>query len=224
MSYVVVSGRPWNRGLAERLTQRVPGAWTLIQRKEDFTPEYLKVLSPTKIFVPNWSHFIPKSIFANYEVVLFHMTDLPFGRGGSPLQNLIVRGISSTQISALRVVEEVDAGPIYLKRPLSLDGAAHEIFKRADAIIEEMIVEIIKADLRPIPQHGEVVTFERRKPEQSSLTGISDSRQVFDYIRMLDADGYPHAYLETASFRVEFRGASIDSEGVVTANARIIKK
>jgi len=35
---------------------------------------------------------ILKEIFENYEIILFHMTDLPYGRGGSPLQNLIVRG------------------------------------------------------------------------------------------------------------------------------------
>ena len=59
------------------------------------------------------------------------MTDLPFGRGGSPLQNLITRGISKTKISALRCNEEIDAGPIYLKRPLSLHGSAEEIYQLA---------------------------------------------------------------------------------------------
>ena len=42
------------------------------------------------------------------------MTDLPFGRGGSPLQNLIVRGYKETMLSAIKCVGEVDAGPIYI--------------------------------------------------------------------------------------------------------------
>ena len=47
------------------------------------------------------------------------MTDLPYGRGGSPLQNLIVRGHKHTMISAIKCVKELDAGPIYLKKPLT---------------------------------------------------------------------------------------------------------
>ena len=32
-----------------------------------------------------------QEIHENYKCIIFHMTDLPFGRGGSPLQNLISR-------------------------------------------------------------------------------------------------------------------------------------
>ena len=56
------------------------------------------------------------------------MTDLPYGRGGSPLQNLIIRGHKKTKISALRMVNELDAGPIYFKRSLSLNGNAQKIY------------------------------------------------------------------------------------------------
>ena len=52
--------------------------------------------------------FIPTEIFTSFECIVFHMTDLPYGRGGSPLQNLIVRGHKKTKVSALKVVKEVD--------------------------------------------------------------------------------------------------------------------
>ena len=67
------------------------------------------------------------------------MTDLPYGRGGSPLQNLIQRGHNTTMLTALRCNEGCDTGDIYLKRSLSLCGTAEEIFIRADTIIEQMI-------------------------------------------------------------------------------------
>jgi hypothetical protein len=56
------------------------------------------------------------------------MTDVPFGRGGSPLQNLIVRGRRETKLTALRMSREFDAGPVYMKEPLSLEGGAEEIY------------------------------------------------------------------------------------------------
>jgi methionyl-tRNA formyltransferase len=75
--------------------------------------------------------------------VVFHMTDVPFGRGGSPLQNLIARGIYETRLSALRCEAEVDAGTVYLKRSLSLHGLGEEIFMRAADAMAPMISEIV---------------------------------------------------------------------------------
>ena len=67
------------------------------------------------------------------------MTDLPFGRGGSPLQNLIKNRFSETVITAIECSKEIDAGDIYLKEKLSLNGSAEEIFLRANIIIKRMI-------------------------------------------------------------------------------------
>ena len=111
------------------------------------------------------------------------MTDLPFGRGGSPLQNLIVLGKEETKISALKVVKELDAGPIYLKNKLSLNGTAEEIFIKANSIIESMIIEIINKELKPYEQKGVVVHFKRRKPKDSNITNLKNIKDIYNYIR-----------------------------------------
>lgn len=69
------------------------------------------------------------------------MTDLPFGRGGSPLQNLLSRGIYHTKLSAIRVSAGLDTGSVYLKNDLDiLEGSAEKIFRRAGEIIfKEML-------------------------------------------------------------------------------------
>lgn len=75
---------------------------------------------------------------------------------------------------------ELDAGPVYLKIPLSLDGLAEEIYMRAADKIARMI-EIIAKDRPPQPQSGDAVIFKRRNPEQSRLNVNADSlRQVFE--------------------------------------------
>ncbi|MFW5887041.1 MAG: formyltransferase family protein, partial [Bacteroidota bacterium] len=114
-----------------------------INEKEELTIDTLKKAQPKFIFFPHWSYIIPSEIFENFNCIVFHMTDLPFGRGGSPLQNLISRGIHETKISAIKVVKELDAGPVYLKKDLSLYGTAEEIYLRAGDIIIRMIEEII---------------------------------------------------------------------------------
>ena len=222
---LIVSEKRWNKELVSYLQSTMPQyAFYLISQKEDFTVERIGSISPVKIFIPHWSYIIPSAIFERYECIVFHMTDLPYGRGGSPLQNLIVRGLTATKLSALRVEAGLDTGPVYLKMDLSLSGTAEEIFVRANKLVGKMIVEIIQNNLQPVPQEGDPVVFKRRKPEQSDMSGLEKLEEIFDYIRMLDADGYPHAYIEKGEFRYEFTRASIKADGSIVADVKITKK
>ena len=222
---LIVSEKSWNKELVSYLQSTMPQyAFYLISQKEDFTVERIGSISPVKIFIPHWSYIIPSAIFERYECIVFHMTDLPYGRGGSPLQNLIVRGLTATKLSALRVEVGLDTGPVYLKMDLSLSGTAEEIFVRVNKLVGKMIVEIIQNNLQPVPQEGDPVVFKRRKPEQSDMSGLEKLEEIFDYIRMLDADGYPNAYIEKGEFRYEFTRASIKADGSIVADVKITKK
>lgn len=223
-SYILVSEKKWHDELFSSLEQSIPGNWIRVKTREEFDLVILERINPEKIFIPHWSYIIPKSIFEKFECIVFHMTDLPFGRGGSPLQNLIDLGFEQTKISALRVTSELDAGPIYCKNNLSLLGTAEEIFIRSTRIVGEMIHEMIDENLEPKEQEGEAYVFKRRKPEDGDISKLTNLNKVYDYIRMLDADSYPPAFLETESFRFEFSRASIKANEIILADVRIIKK
>lgn len=223
-SFVVLSEKKWNSDLAKELSSWTSDEWVLISEKEKFTKDFLTEIDAKKVFIPHWSYLIPSSIFDNFECILFHMTDLPYGRGGSPLQNLILRGHKKTKISAIRVEAGLDTGDIYLKKELSLEGSAQEIFERANDIIFKMILEIIKSNLTPFKQIGEPYNFKRRTPEMSNIKDLKKLDEIYDYIRMLDAEGYPKAFFETKFFKFEFDGASLSPDGKVLANVKIIKK
>jgi methionyl-tRNA formyltransferase len=137
---------------------------------------------------------------------------------------LISRGIYNTKISALKVEKGIDTGDIFLKENLALDGTATEIFERADLIIQKMIISILKNNIKPFPQNGKVTEFKRRKPQESNINELETLRKVYDYIRMLDADGYPKAYLENNFFKFEFNEANFENTNEITAKVKIIKK
>lgn len=186
-----------------------------VRTKDELTDESLSSFDPLYIFFPHWSWRIPDSILARYECVIFHMTDLPFGRGGSPLQNLIVRGVESTQLSALRCEEVIDAGPIYLKMPLSTLGTAEEVFMRAGKLMMPMIMRIVDERLQPAPQVGAPTVFDRRRPEQGDLAQARSLDEIHDLIRMLDAEGYPKAFLHVGPIRLCFSRASLKPDAIV---------
>ena len=220
---VVLCSRAWDKAIADRLARSLNRHVEVISSPEQLKPETIAEINPQWIFVPHWSHLIPQSIWGRWQTVIFHMTDLPYGRGGSPLQNLIQRGHSSTMLSALRCCEGLDTGDIYLKQPLDLHGSAEEIFLRANELIEEMIERIVHEEPNPIPQKGKPVIFTRRNPAQSSLSLCQEGalNAWYDHIRMLDAEGYPHAFLELHGMRLEFRRVSQRSDGLY-ADVKII--
>ena len=225
MNYLVVTVKSWNiENFKKYCLSGSENQWFLIDNKNELSIERVREIAPRYIFFPHWSWIIPKSLYESYESVVFHMTDLPYGRGGSPLQNLIVRGHKETKISALKVAEGMDTGDIYMKKNLSLDGSAEDIFRRASNIIfQEMIPEIISEEPRPMPQEGNVIEFSRRKPEESNLENLDDLGTIYDYIRMLDAEGYPSAFLETKAARFEFKDARNEG-GSISAQVKIFKK
>jgi methionyl-tRNA formyltransferase len=224
--FVVVSEKKYHVALFQNLKLIFPDFnWYLIDNKADFNISYLNEIKPKLIFIPHWSYIISKKIFNEYECIVFHMTDLPFGRGGSPLQNLISRGYKTTKISAIKVESGIDTGDVYLKKMLNLDGSATDIFNKSTLIIEEMIIEIINNNIIPVPQIGVVTEFNRRKPEESNISELEELERIYDYIRMLDCEGYPHAFIETPNVKFEFTNANFDTnKQIISANVRIIKK
>ena len=183
----------------------------------------LRQINPRYIFFPHWSWKVPPEIYRQFECVCFHMTDVPFGRGGSPLQNLILRGLTQTKVSALRMTGEMDAGPVYMKEPLFLSGRAQEIFERCAELVLDMAERMAERCPEPVPQSGEVVTFSRRTPPMSRLPESAGPDSLHDFIRMLDADTYPPAFIEHGDWRIEFTRSRI-TDGTTVAEARFVRR
>lgn len=224
-NFILLSTKLWHTNLFEKLSVNVGQNWIWINKKEDFSYKNIEKINPTKIFIPHWSYIIPEEIFSNFECIVFHMTDLPYGRGGSPLQNLIIRGHKKTKISAIKVSNGIDTGDLYLKSDLDLYGSAKEIFIRASLVIYNMISEILTTNPEPIPQTGKITNFKRRSPSQGSIINLTNLNEVYDFIRMLDCEGYPNAFIETSNLKFEFKNAKFDvNNNLIDANVRIFKK
>jgi methionyl-tRNA formyltransferase len=220
-TYVVATLRRWNIQAFKERIRHLPGRWVLITHPRDLTVPFLSSLRPRYVFFPHWSTLVPAEIVRRFECVCFHETDVPYGRGGSPLQNLIARGRKDTKISALRMTERLDAGPVYLKRPLSLEGRAEEIYIRASRIVADMIAHIVRTNPRPAPQRGRATVFKRRTPDQSRIPkDLRSLEALFDHLRMLDADEYPRAFVDYGPFRMEFARPALRTD-TIAADVRI---
>ncbi len=220
MRIVIAALKSWNLENAAAFKQRYMDIHEIkiAAGREELSPDMLREFKPDFIFFPHWSYVIPEEIYESYTCIVFHMTDLPYGRGGSPLQNLIVRGFRRTKVCAIRVQKGFDTGPVYLKKEAGLEGSAEEIFRRISKLgFEEMIPDILEHDIEPMEQTGEPVVFKRRRPEESELCAQQKPEQIYDVIRMLDAEGYPKAFLRWGGYKLVFSQACFDGEKVRAA-------
>jgi len=224
-TYIVVGSKSWNLRIFDKVICEFTGIWQFIHSTDELTIELVKKINPKYIFFLHWSWKVPKEIIERFECICFHMADVPYGRGGSPLQNLIARGHRETKLTALRMVEDFDAGPVYLQKPLSLEGNAEEIYIRVGYLSAKMIKRIIDSTPEPKPQMGEPVVFQRRKLGQSRIEKRNSLHGLHDFMRMLDAEGYPKAFIEHKGFRYEFSRAAIyDGRIIADVSIRQLEK
>jgi len=180
-------------------------------RKEDLTPELIDELRPDYIFFVHWNWVVGKEIHENNECVVFHTAPLPYGRGGSPIQNLIMQGFDSSPVCAIKMTSELDAGPIYSSLDVGLDGSLSSIFSRINEAINALIIEIITNKPLPIPQSGELHVFKRLTENDNEIPERLSLKEIFDRVRMVDHPDYPNAFIKFGDLKLEFSNASLEN-------------
>ncbi len=193
----------------------------LISDKDELNENLIEKHRPDYIFFPHWSWRVPLRILSLVETVAFHVAPLPGGRGGSPIQNLILGGAKSAPMNSLRMVEEVDAGPIYLSDELDLSGTLDEIFERATKLIWRQLTLIREHKIEPKPQMGKPYYFSRLRPSQNRITGDESFEEIWDRLRMVEADGYPNVFIGLTKSTLFLSGVS-RADGEITGSFRII--
>lgn len=214
---VIATIKSWNIENAGKFKQIYDKQYDIIiiTDKNDLTKEFLDSFKPDYIFFPHWSWKIEQEIYEKYKCIVFHTSNLPEGRGGSPIQNQILHKIYNSKINAIGVAREYDQGDIYCRHEISLkEGTIEDILINISNIVfSEMIPKILNENMTPVPQKGEAGYFDRRTPDMSSLlnVNIADIYDMYDFIRMLDGEGYPAAYVKAGKWKVEFRAARIEN-------------
>ena len=222
MNYIFACNKTWHIEFFLKNRHKLKGNWSIAASPSDLEEQVLR-LKPRYIFFPHWSDIVPSRIFEKYECVCFHMTDLPYGRGGSPLQNLIINGHSKTMITAFKMNKEIDAGPVYLKHELDLAGSAFDIFLRSAPICFDMMLKIQLDEIVPTAQKGKPTLFKRRIPSDSEIPPTISIKKMYDFIRMLDAPAYPSAYFFYGNLKFEFSDAIVNEDHSLNAKVRVVK-
>ena len=203
MTFLFCGYRDWTLELYSKPSKKYK--MKLISSPKKLTIKKVREINPEMIFFPDWSWIVPKVILKNYPCVCFHESDLPKFRGGSPIQNQIINGITKTKTTAFFMDEGLDTGNIIMKKGLSLQGSIQEIFQRMISNDYDMIIKIIKGKYKIKKQRGKPSVYKRRKPEDSELKHLNHSNlYLYNFIRML-GDPYPNAFIKIGTRKITFK-------------------
>ena len=189
---VVVDNPSWFLPHAENLVQELIGQGdnaVLARGHED-------ILENGVAFYLGCIHITPDAILArNYRNLVVHASNLPEGRGFSPLTHLTLAGETQIPICLIEAVSEVDAGPVVYRDVISFEG--HELLDEMQMRQgAESIALCCRFMSEASPPSGEAQTgtsshFARRYPNDSRLDPEISLADQFNLLRTVDNLKYP---------------------------------
>jgi methionyl-tRNA formyltransferase len=99
-------------------------------------------------------------------IINIHPSLLPLHRGSAPIESAILNDEPETGVSLMRLSEKMDAGPVYAREQIALDGTETKqaLADRLAAIGTDMLLGqlpgILDGSSRPVPQEESAATYD----------------------------------------------------------------
>jgi methionyl-tRNA formyltransferase len=125
-----------------------------------------KKLKPDLLVVVAFGLVLPQTIIEIPKLAInVHASLLPRWRGAAPIQRCIAEGDLETGISIMRIVEELDAGPVLLQKscPISQKDTSGSLHARLASLggttLDSALDQIFHGNLSETPQDESKVTY-----------------------------------------------------------------
>ena len=147
----------------------------------DFEPEVDTVV------VAAYGLLIPQPVLERALWLNVHPSLLPRWRGAAPIERALMAGDEQTGVTIIKLVPELDAGPIAAQRvlPLGPEDDFGTVSARAGELAAELLEEALPdPQLRPQPSEG-VTYAEKIQPEDRELDWSRPPQELLNRIRGL---------------------------------------
>ncbi len=131
--------------------------------------------------------------------IIPHESNLPFGRGMSPLTWQILNSKKKIIFSLIEADKKIDSGKVYYKKTIKMnkDFLFNEIKNKQLNINLNLICKFLmfykKNGIAPkaIRQSGKASYFKTRKPNDSKININKSIKSQFNLLRVCDDENYP---------------------------------
>jgi methionyl-tRNA formyltransferase len=163
----------------------------LDQPQDVNSPEVLDRIAasaPEAICLCAFGALIREPLLSAYEIFNVHPSLLPRWRGAAPVERAIQAGDSETGVSIMRLVEELDAGPVYLAapEPIADDDDYGSLAPRLALLGGRLLVRALDEQPEPVPQPLEGVTYaEKVDRSERRLSPEAIAEELWRTVRAL---------------------------------------
>ena len=149
-------------------------------------------------FCLGFGRLLPETVRARFHhTLVVHESDLPRGKGWSPLTWQILDGADRIPVTLIEAADKVDSGTIYAQRWVEFEG--HELVDELRAaqaeatrvLCREFVDDYPASAERGREQRGEESFYPRRGPEDSRLDPERPLAEQFELLRVVDNGCYP---------------------------------
>ncbi len=167
-------------------------------------PEFLEALEATASdlgVVAAYGRILPDSVLATpaHGTINVHASLLPQYRGAAPIHRAVIAGEKETGITMIRLVAEMDAGPMLGKArlPIGADQTSAELEQALAEVGASLLVETVRqfelGTVREEPQDHSQATFAPRlSRDDGRMEWARPARRLHDQVRGLHP--WPHAF------------------------------
>lgn len=132
----------------------------------DILPD-VKKLQPVVGVLVSYGRIIPEALLDMFTpgIINVHPSLLPAYRGPSPIESVILNRDNKTGITIMKLVKEMDAGPIYAQFPYALDGTETrpELYRTLAQLgaynLASVLPNIIDGSITPSKQDSSQATY-----------------------------------------------------------------
>jgi len=155
-------------------------------RQVERLDETLSLDGADTIVVVAYGALIPSSLLERANWLNIHPSRLPRWRGAAPIERAIMAGDDEGAVSVIRLVEELDAGPVGASHDLSIGGdtTAGDVYTEVGRLSPQLIDEALANDSFS-PQVGEPTYAEKIGPADRDLDWSRPAKELHDRIRAL---------------------------------------
>jgi len=141
-----------------------------------------------------------KSLELNKHNIVIHASDLPKGKGFSPMTWQIIEGKNEIPLTLFEANSKIDSGKIYFKEKICLNGdeLIDEIRDLMSDKIYKLIIKFIKNIdcLKSTNQNEEESFYRRRNPSDSFIDINKTIKEQFNLLRVVDNERYPAFFIK----------------------------
>ena len=164
-----------------------------LNSEEEF--DFIKKINPDIAVVVAYGQLISKKILniPKEGFINIHASLLPKWRGAAPIQRSIMNSDTETGISIMKIVEELDAGPVMKKIKIGIDDliTTDNLSKNLSTVGSESVVEVLNdifsKKVKFVEQNHKHATYAKKiKKEEAEINWNESAKKILAKINGLN--------------------------------------